>query len=157
MTILFLNLQITRSDARPHIKWAVSLVICINVATGNTHYIEPFVQFLMINSATKSHPLLRNDFCTSSPSHPLLILSSNAKLCAFMHWEPSVGRSIWFIQQSLSQLNVWWSFHENAVILTDQEVYGCTWCTLLLQHIVFLSQIRLRTEVLRTPSSNQPG
>ena len=25
----FLNLQITRSDIRPHIKWAVSLVICI--------------------------------------------------------------------------------------------------------------------------------
>ena len=24
---LFLNLQITRSDVRPHIKWAVSLVI----------------------------------------------------------------------------------------------------------------------------------
>ena len=27
MTILFLNLQITRLDIRPHIKWAVSLVI----------------------------------------------------------------------------------------------------------------------------------
>ena len=27
MTILFLNLQIVRSDIRPHIKWAVSLVI----------------------------------------------------------------------------------------------------------------------------------
>ena len=27
MTILFLNLQITISDIRPHIKWAVSLVI----------------------------------------------------------------------------------------------------------------------------------
>ena len=27
MTILFLNLQITRSDVRPYIKWAVSLVI----------------------------------------------------------------------------------------------------------------------------------
>ena len=27
MTILFLNLQITRYDIRPHIKWAVSLVI----------------------------------------------------------------------------------------------------------------------------------
>ena len=27
MTILFLNLQITRSDIRPDIKWAVSLVI----------------------------------------------------------------------------------------------------------------------------------
>ena len=27
MTIHFLNLQITRSDIRPHIKWAVSLVI----------------------------------------------------------------------------------------------------------------------------------
>ena len=27
ITILFLNLQITRSDIRPHIKWAVSLVI----------------------------------------------------------------------------------------------------------------------------------
>ena len=27
MTILFLNLQITRSDIRPHIKWAVSLMI----------------------------------------------------------------------------------------------------------------------------------
>ena len=27
MTILFLNLQITRSDIRPHIKWAVSLVL----------------------------------------------------------------------------------------------------------------------------------
>ena len=27
MTILFLNLQIIRSDIRPHIKWAVSLVI----------------------------------------------------------------------------------------------------------------------------------
>ena len=27
MTILFLNLQITRSDIRQHIKWAVSLVI----------------------------------------------------------------------------------------------------------------------------------
>ena len=26
MTIPFLNLQITRSDIRPHIKWAVSLV-----------------------------------------------------------------------------------------------------------------------------------
>ena len=27
MTILFQNLQITRSDIRPHIKWAVGLVI----------------------------------------------------------------------------------------------------------------------------------
>ena len=27
MTILFLNLEITRSDIMPHIKWAVSLVI----------------------------------------------------------------------------------------------------------------------------------
>ena len=27
MTILFLNLKITRSDIRPHIKWGVSLVI----------------------------------------------------------------------------------------------------------------------------------
>ena len=27
MTIFFLNLQITRSDIRPHVKWAVSLVI----------------------------------------------------------------------------------------------------------------------------------
>ena len=27
MTILFLNLQITRSDIRPHIKWGVNLVI----------------------------------------------------------------------------------------------------------------------------------
>ena len=27
MTILFLNLQIIRSDIRPHIKWVVSLVI----------------------------------------------------------------------------------------------------------------------------------
>ena len=27
MTILFLNLQITRSDIRPHIKWTASLVI----------------------------------------------------------------------------------------------------------------------------------
>ena len=27
MTILFLNLQITKTDIRPHIKWAVSMVI----------------------------------------------------------------------------------------------------------------------------------
>ena len=27
MTILFLKLQITRSDIKPHIKWAVSLLI----------------------------------------------------------------------------------------------------------------------------------
>ena len=27
MTILFLNLQITRSNVRPHTKWAVSLMI----------------------------------------------------------------------------------------------------------------------------------
>ena len=27
MIILFLNLQVTRSDVRPHIKWVVSLVI----------------------------------------------------------------------------------------------------------------------------------
>ena len=29
MNIIFQNLQITRSDIRPHIKWAVSLVVCI--------------------------------------------------------------------------------------------------------------------------------
>ena len=29
MTILFLNLQITRSVIRPHIKWEVSLVIAL--------------------------------------------------------------------------------------------------------------------------------
>ena len=52
MTILFLNLQITRSDIRPHIKWAVSLVIAyghFNLPQGfvwvcmssHTHFITP--------------------------------------------------------------------------------------------------------------------
>ena len=52
MTILFLNLQIVRSDIRPHIKWAVSLVIAyghFNLPRGivwvcmssHTHFITP--------------------------------------------------------------------------------------------------------------------
>ena len=35
VTILFLTLQITRSDIRPHIKWAVSLVV------ANGHFSFP--------------------------------------------------------------------------------------------------------------------
>ena len=37
MTILFLNLQITRSDIKPQVKWAVNLVIAdghINLPQG---------------------------------------------------------------------------------------------------------------------------
>ena len=52
MTILFLNLQITRSDIRPHMKWVVSLVIAyghFNLPQGfvwvcmgqHTHFIAP--------------------------------------------------------------------------------------------------------------------
>ena len=43
MTILFLNLQITRSDIRPHIKWAVSLVI----AHGHVYLPQGFVWVCM--------------------------------------------------------------------------------------------------------------
>ena len=52
MTILFLNLQIIRSDIRPDIKWAVSLLIAyghFNLPQGivwvcmssHTHFITP--------------------------------------------------------------------------------------------------------------------
>ena len=52
MTIPFLNLQIVRSDIRPHINWAVSLVIAyghFNLPQGivwvcmssHTHFITP--------------------------------------------------------------------------------------------------------------------
>ena len=42
MTILFLNLQITRSDIRPDIKWAVSLVIAyglFNLSLSTTFFV----------------------------------------------------------------------------------------------------------------------
>ena len=48
MTILFLNLQITRSEIRPHIKWAVTLVIAyghFNLPRGFvwvcSHFVNP--------------------------------------------------------------------------------------------------------------------
>ena len=52
MTILFLNLQIIRSDIRPHIKWGVSLVIAYGhfnlpqvivwvCMSSYTHFITP--------------------------------------------------------------------------------------------------------------------
>ena len=43
MTILFLNLPITRSDIRPHIKWAVSLMI----AYGHFNFPQGFVWVYM--------------------------------------------------------------------------------------------------------------
>ena len=43
MTILFLKLQITRSDIRPHIKWAVSLVI----AYGQFNFPQGFMWVYM--------------------------------------------------------------------------------------------------------------
>ena len=52
MTILFLNLQITRSDIRPHIKWAVSLVI----AYGHFNLPQGFVWVGMVNILTLSPP-----------------------------------------------------------------------------------------------------
>ena len=42
MTILFLKLQITRSDIRPHIKWAVSLVF----AYGQFNFPQGFMWVL---------------------------------------------------------------------------------------------------------------
>ena len=43
MTILFLKLQITRSDIKPHIKWAVSLVI----AYGQFNFPQGFMWVYM--------------------------------------------------------------------------------------------------------------
>ena len=43
LTILFLNLQITRSDIRPDIKWAVSLVIAyglFNLSLSTTFFCD---------------------------------------------------------------------------------------------------------------------
>ena len=43
MAIIFLNLQITRSDVRPYIKWTVSLVI----AYGHVNLSQGFVWVCM--------------------------------------------------------------------------------------------------------------
>ena len=53
MTILFQNLQITRSDIRPHIKWAVSLV------TAYGHFNLPqggLCGYVWVNILTLSPP-----------------------------------------------------------------------------------------------------
>ena len=63
MTKLFLNLQISRSDIRPHIKWVVSLVIAyghFNLSQGFvwiymvqlTLFITHEVDFILIDKAT---------------------------------------------------------------------------------------------------------
>ena len=52
MTILFPNLQITRSDIRPHIKWADSLVI----VCGHFNLPQGFVWVCMVNILTISLP-----------------------------------------------------------------------------------------------------
>ena len=44
MTIFFLKLQITRSEIRPHIKWAVSLV----TAYGHFNFPQDFVSIYRI-------------------------------------------------------------------------------------------------------------
>ena len=50
VTILFLNLQITTSDVRPHIKWAVSLMI----AYGNINLPQGFEWYVWVNILTLS-------------------------------------------------------------------------------------------------------
>ena len=48
MTILFLNLQITRSDVRPHIKWAVSLLN----AYGHSNLLHGYYGYVWANTLT---------------------------------------------------------------------------------------------------------
>ena len=78
MTTLFLNLQITSSDVRPHIKWVVGLVItygCFNVPQVSvwvcmglhTHFITPEGLFDVQNSCDLSFLTFSTFAHTASP------------------------------------------------------------------------------------------
>ena len=49
MTILFLNVQITRSDIRPHMKWVINLVI----AYGHFNLPQRFVCYVRVDITPK--------------------------------------------------------------------------------------------------------
>ena len=57
MTILFLNLQITRSDIRPYIKWAVSRVI----AYGHFNLPRGLCGYVWVNMLTLSPPRVQRN------------------------------------------------------------------------------------------------
>ena len=63
MTILFINLQISRSDIRPHIKWAVSLVILHVVTLYCYMYYNKDVKMFTMTACNKSQDGLLCKFC----------------------------------------------------------------------------------------------
>ena len=77
ITILHLNLQITRSDFRPHIKWAVRLVI----AYGHFNLHQGFVWVCMSTILTLSSP---RGWCvcgTPTGKHDIVGLEAKGSIC----------------------------------------------------------------------------
>ena len=61
MTILFfLNLEITRSDIRPHIKWAVSLVITYGHFNLPQGFVWALLMIILTNTNTLTKSLIIN-------------------------------------------------------------------------------------------------
>ena len=94
MTMLFLNLQITKSVIRPHIKWVVSLVI----AYGHFTFLQVLCGYVWVNTLTSLPPedshngMLHNQqrhTCLSCTLYLQLVVN-NSSLCWFP-WQDYEG------------------------------------------------------------------
>ena len=108
MTILFLNLQIIRSDIRPHIKWAVSLVIAygdFNLPQGivsvcmssHTHFITPKGTD---DTPDETHVIL---FFSKCIRHVFMPIRNNYHAQNIEIWRPNIES-----HDLISACNVWW-------------------------------------------------